>query len=252
MLMEYSEEEKRLARQHRRRVIADWKAEAKTMQSADENERMLMREAKRASLMRIEDAARTISEFEDVNRLWDDREITENWRIAKHEGLTLDGVRNYEMNERGSIIPQPFGLIHWRQLLSGNFLDYIHDCPHEMHELTSRRPIFDLTRELDEDHKEILYYRAIRHWNPQQIAALRDQTDRNIRKVYNTMIASIRKKLYMRLYPRYRDGKPLTFEQKEFCRNYWEQLDDTEKGKITRKFEEEERRKRKHEGTNVE
>lgn len=58
---------------------------------------------------------------------------------------------------------------------------------------------------------------------PQRIAALRGQTDRNILKVYDTMIKNLRKKLYERLAPRYIHSLPLTFAQREFVKNYMEQ-----------------------------
>jgi DNA-directed RNA polymerase specialized sigma24 family protein len=48
---------------------------------------------------------------------------------------------------------------------------------------------------LNDNQKEILYLRVIRQWSPQKIAAMRGQTDRNIRKVYDTLINGLRKKL---------------------------------------------------------
>jgi hypothetical protein len=245
--MGYNEDEKRLERRHRRKLIADWKAEAKAIRDADPGKRMLMREAKHVAQKRIEDSARTEAAFEDVNRLWDDIEIVESWRIAKHEELTLSKMEDYELPERDRVIPAPFGHVWWRNLLNGNFIDVIFDCPHELHELTTSRPVIEFVEELGEGQKEILYYWSIRQWTPQRIAAFREQTDRNIRKVYNNMIGDIRRKMYMRLFPRYRDGKPLTLEQREFCIKYWEQLDDVQRDRLTRKFEEEERRRRKAE-----
>lgn len=246
--MDYDSEEKRRERQHRRKLIADWRASARAIQAADPSKKMLLREAKRESLARIEDAARTEADFEDVLRLWDDREIVEIWRLDKHEELGLSNMRDYELPERDTVIPPPIKHVWWRQLLGGSFLDVIHDCPHEIHELTTSRPVYDFTKELDENHKEILYYWVIRQWTPQQIAAFRGQTDRNIRKVYNNMIEGIRKKMYIRLEPRYSAKKPLTFTQQEFCRTYWEQLDEAQRAKLTRKLEKEERRRRKAEG----
>jgi hypothetical protein len=96
--------------------------------------------------------------------------------------------------------------------------------------------------DLDGKHRELLYYRAIRQWTPQRIAAFLGKTDRNVRKVYNTMIGNIRRKMYMRLYPRYIAGKPLTSAQKEFFASYEEQLDDVQKSKIMRTIEEQKRR----------
>jgi hypothetical protein len=231
-------------RKHRRRIIADWKARAKAIrESANSNNiKMLLRESRYVALEIIEDAARTEKDFNNILDIWDEDEKIEGWRLEKHMVKYDTDLTDYELPDRGIIIPKPFDHVYWRQLLSGSFLDYIHDCPHEIHEMTSSRPVFDFTVDLDESKKELLYYRAIRYWSPQRIAAMRGQTDRNIRKVYNNMIEDMRKRMYIRLYPRYITKKPLTFEQREFVKNYWEQLDEIQKGKLARKIEEIERR----------
>ena len=174
-------------------------------------------------------------------------EIIENWRIAKQEENYKADLPDTELSDIGVVVPKPLDHVYWRQLLGGNFIDVILDCPHEIHDMTTSRPVRDFLTELDESHKEILYYWAIRLWSPQKIAALRGQTDRNIRKVYHNMIDDIRKKMYIRLRPRYIAGEPLTHNQREFCKNYWEQLDERQQSKLTRKSEEEERRRRAEE-----
>ena len=220
-LLEFEFTEKELSeRQRRRKLKKEWHDEARAIRDADPNKRMLLREAKHFALTRIEDAARTQEQFEDLNRRWDDRDIVESWRISKQEALISGDLKDYELPDSGRVFPIPFNHAWWRQLLGGDFISFIHDCPHELRELTSSRPVIDFMEQLDENQKEILYYRAIRQWTPQQIAALRGQTDRNIRKVYNNMIADIRRKMYLRLYPRYAAKLPLTFAQKEFCKKY--------------------------------
>jgi hypothetical protein len=239
--VDYESEERRRERLHRRKVIEDWKVEARAIRAADPDSRMLMREAKAIALKRIEDAARTVADFEDINRRWDNAEIVAGWRKEKHEALALNDRENHRLPERDTVIPAPLEHIWWRQLLGGNFLDVIFDCPHEVHELTSSGPVYDFTSVLDEDHKEILYYWAIRQWMPQRIATLRGQTDRNIRKVYHRMVDELRRKLYIRLYPRYELDLPLTPAQREFCKTYPEQLNALEKAKLKRKLEDDKR-----------
>ena len=56
--------------------------------------------------------------------------------------------------------------------------------------------------------------------------------------------------MYIRLRPRYIRGLALTNTQKAFMKWYWEQLNELEKGKLTRKFEEEKRAKRKEAALN--
>ena len=90
------------------------------------------------------------------------------------------------------------------------------DCPHEVHELTSSTPVYDIVKPLEEKQKEILYYLTIRLWTPQRLAAMRGQTDRNTRKVCTKMIGDIQDKLYERLYPRYEHYWNLTTSQTVF------------------------------------
>ena len=78
---------------------------------------------------------------------------------------------------------------------SGNFIDIIYDCPHEIAELTSHKKLYYALNTLKAEQKEVLYYLAIRQWSPQQLAAYRGQTDRNIRKVYAALIRKIHRKM---------------------------------------------------------
>jgi hypothetical protein len=210
-----TEEEKRLERKYRRRLVEHWKKDADAIRDGTN---ILMREARAVALSNIEDAARSHDDFRAVNAIWDERDRIETWRLDKQEIHSAKPLM--EKDQKGVIIPQPFDHPYWRQLLGGNFIDIIYDCPHEIHEMTASRPIYDLTHALDENRKEILYYWAIRLWSPQKIAAYRGQSDRNIRKVYNKMIDEIREKLYERLFPRFDKGKPLTLMQREFMVNY--------------------------------
>ena len=214
-VMALTEEGKRQEREQRRRIVGFWKSSAQAMRDGTG---MLMREARAVAVANIEDAARTQDDFINVGYIWDEKDRIERWRVDKQEEQSADPKSTKE--QYGIIIPQPLGHPFWRELLSGNFIDIIHDCPHELHEITTSAPIYDLMKVLDENRKEILYYWAIRLWSPQRIAAYRGQTDRNIRKVYNKMIDEMREKLYKRLYPRYKAKESLTYRQREFVEGY--------------------------------
>jgi hypothetical protein len=167
----------------------------------------LKREIERAALTRMEDAARDTDDFRKVVREWNrlDRNNERRWdrhEIGRPSAEMLHWDRLNANDEKGvlkgwldTVIPAPFNHVWWRQLLAGNFLDVIFDCPHEMHEQTSSRPVFDILQTLNDNQKEVLYYWAIRQESPRQIAKRRGQTDRNIRKVYDTLITGIRRKL---------------------------------------------------------
>ena len=179
---------------------------------------VLKREADRIALLRQEDAARTPYDFENLvatyNRLDENRERRErDSEIGRPQSyLMLDYTD-------GAIIPAPIGHRYWKQLLNGNFLEVIFDCPYDIHELVSDRAISELLWVLKEGQKEVLYYWEIREWKPQRIAALRGQTDRNILKLHAAMIEGLRYKLYMRLLPRFKKKLPLTASQQRFMEN---------------------------------
>jgi len=84
------------------------------------------------------------------------------------------------------IIPNPIQHVYWKQIMLGEFLDVIFDCPFEMHELVTDTDISNAIMELKDTQKEVLYYLAMRQYSCQQIAYIRGQSDRNIRKVRDT------------------------------------------------------------------
>lgn len=175
----------------------------------------LKREADRIALRQQEDGARTRIDFEKLVSMYDK---LEKKRIRREQRRELEQIKNlWDVNYSNvSIIPKPLDHEWWSELMNGNFLDVIFDCPHEIHELVSSRNIYELVKKLKEGQKEILYYRVIRQWSIQRIAAHREQTDRNILKVYTAMMESLRRKLYWRLLPRYIAEQPLTNRQREF------------------------------------
>ena len=127
-------------------------------------------------------------------------------------------------------VTRPIDHVWWRQLMAGNFIDLIFDCPYELSELVSRKAIGGLLDDLDENRKEIMYYRVIRQWSPQKIAAFRGQTDRNIRKVFTATIDDMQRELYHWLWQNCSRGMPLTTSLRKFCRNYClEQMDNGKK-----------------------
>lgn len=188
--------------------------------AAEQN--ILIREARRIALTRIEEAARTEEDFENIiknwwNKLDSNRERRKRDYVVELEEMTIDDV---EITDDGAVIPQPIDHKWWRQMMHGDFLDVIFDCPYDLHEMTSSKSISEMVKRLRDNQKEVLYLRAICQLSPQTIAAVRGQTDRNILKVYDTLITGLRKRLYEGLSTRYEQGLPLTNTQHEFLKNY--------------------------------
>ena len=95
-------------------------------------------------------------------------------------------------------------------------LHQIFYCPYDIHELVTDADMFIILWELNEDHKFLLFLSALRQYSSVKIAAIRGQTDRNIRKVRNTMLKKIRKKLLAALTKKVQAQQPLTLLEKEF------------------------------------
>ena len=66
--------------------------------------------------------------------------------------------------------------------------------------------------------KELLYLHAIRLFSSTKIAAIRGQTDRNIRKVRATLLKKIQKKLLAYLQSGEKAQQELTIAEKAFLK----------------------------------
>ena len=157
----------------------------------------LVREMKAEALDRMERSARSEADFNKITEMWDKLDANRERREREHEiflgDTPVDSVVEYS---QATVIPR------WRndptehQLQSGNFLDYLFDCPYEMHDLLSREYMRKAVYSLKDDHKELLFFLYLRLYSPQRLALIRDQTDRNIRKVRDVALRKLRKRIY--------------------------------------------------------
>lgn len=89
-----------------------------------------------------------------------------------------------------------------------------------MHNLTAKEYIREIVMNLELEHKEILFFLGIRLYSPKKLAALRGQTDRNVRKVRDAVQRKIQRKLYAALVTRKQNGASMTLQEKEFMAQY--------------------------------
>ncbi|MEA4955342.1 MAG: hypothetical protein VB096_07540 [Pseudoflavonifractor sp.] len=179
----------------------------------------LKREIEREALARMEDAARTAVDFQKVTAEWDRLDVNRERREQWHEIGRAQDILTLGYSD-GEILPNPAGHVFWRQLMRGEFLDVIFDCPYELHELVEDMDISAVLHDLSENHREILYFSGIRLYSSARLAALRKQTDRNIRKTRVLMLKKIHKKLIPRLAQRVDSGPPLTLAQLDFLKEH--------------------------------
>lgn len=178
----------------------------------------LNRELQAEALTRLEDAARTPDDFKNITDWWDKLDANRERRERYHEVLRSgdDFPLEFGMKKDGMRFPMGSKCTLVRQIRKGDFLDAIYNCPYELHELVTDTDISDILRDLKEDQKELLFLWAVRLCSSAKIAAVRGQSERNIRKVRMTMLKQIHKKLLAVLQEKSRQGLPLTLEEKVF------------------------------------
>ena len=176
------------------------KPEEKEELEETEGRKLLQRELREEALRRYEESARTVQDFKNIHATWDKLDANRERRERYHELLRGDVPIDYQVDYlTATIIP------HWRsdpmerQLQRGYFLDYFYDCPYEMYDLASKEYLRQIIKGLKEEHKEIFYFLFLRQFSPQYLALMRNQTDRNIRKVRDTVLRKIHKKMYTQL-----------------------------------------------------
>ena len=230
-----SKAQRQIARE--RRLIDELEADAAENPIEDENSdedserKKLKRELQAEALARLEDAARTVSDFEKVVAWWDKLDANRERRERYHE-LSRSGddlPLDYGAAKDGLFFPDTLNDVLEKQLRKGDFIDAIFYCPYDIHELVTEENLSDILLELSEDHKELLFLYAVRLFSSTRIAAIRGQTDRNIRKVRVTMLKKIQKKLLPALLEKAKKQQPLTLLEMDFLADNSTEVDSQKK-----------------------
>ena len=190
----------------------------------------LRREAERECLSRLESIAKTEDDFREIVRQYDRMEENQNRRFRYHETIRGDVPLEYGMDENPAVFPAYLNNIYWKSMHSGNFLEVIFDCPHEIDEMTSHRFISGFLRGMKDEYKELLYWLAIRGYGAAELGHMLGQSDRNVRKKYSRLLARIREKLYKYLLKRDKKGLRLTEREINFLAEYEKRVLDKQKG----------------------
>ena len=222
---EYEKARRRLAKEQR--IIDEIEADAAENPIEDDSDdtgdeqserKLLKRELRAQALKRLEDSARTLKDYENLVA-WYDRLDANRQRKERYHELYRSGddvPLDYGASEDALCFPDTLNDVLTRQERKGDFIDSIFYCPYDIHELVTDADMSVILRELNEDHKFLLFLSALWQYNSVKIAAIRGQSDRNIRKVRNTMLKKIRKKLLAALTEKVQAQQPLTLLEKEF------------------------------------
>lgn len=191
----------------------------------------LKRELRREALTRLEEAARTQTDFDEVVAWWDKLDENRERRERDHEVLRGDVPLEYGAVQEGTIFPTSLCNPFWRELCSGYFLNIIFDCPYEMHELLADDFLSKMIFELKEDHKELFYYKILRRYSSVELGAVLSQSDRNIRKKWARLLKRLQKKLFEHITEKSSRGRSLILREKTFLEEYKKSvLDDGKDG----------------------
>lgn len=172
------------------------------------------------ALARLEDSARTEEDFQNVVTWWNRLDANRERKERYHEIGRSDVPLEWGMSPDEIVIPAPIQHVFWKQILKGDFLDAIYNCPFEMHELVTDEDISKAIFALKDLQKELLYQLAIKGYSCQLIAAFREQTDRNIRKIRDTMLRKLRKSFMQALQNRVDNHISLTKAEQIFYNTY--------------------------------
>ena len=178
----------------------------------------------------------------ELNKLDRNRERRER----DHENLRGDVPLEYQAVPEPKLIPRWMNNPTYRQLMAGNFLDILFDCPYEMHNLTADPFISRMVEELSEEHKEVLYFLSLRLYSSTRLAAVRGQSDRNIRKLRKTIHKKLQRQMYDHLCGKQEHGGSLTLRERQFLEEYSKIARKQGKDAVIRRENKTKRRKKKN------
>lgn len=176
---------------------------------------------------------------------WDKLDRNRERRERDYENLRGDLPLDYQTVSEPELIPRWMNHPTYRQIMAGNFLDILFDCPYEMHKLTTDPFISWMVQNLSDDHKEVLYFLSLRLWSTVWLAAARGQSDRNIRKLRKTIHKNLQRQMYEHLCVQQKLGKSLTLREHQFMEEYASLAKEHGKGAVIRRENKTSRRKRK-------
>lgn len=118
-------------------VNYDAELETEEEEAAPVSDKRLKREIRAESIRRLEEAARTEKDFWTVVEEWNKLDRNRERRERDHENLRGDVPLEYQVVPEPKLIPRWMNNPAYRQLMAGDFLDVLFDCPYEMHQLSA-------------------------------------------------------------------------------------------------------------------
>ncbi len=153
-----------------------------------------------------------------LERLDANRERRERYReiCRNNEEYPLE----YGESAWGTVFPKNLNTVLEKQIRKGEFLDAIFDSPYEIQELVTDGYLYDILKNLKNEHKELLYLIAVKGLSTAKIADLQGKTDRAVRAMRKTVLNKIRRKAYEYLTSQNGRKHDMTLAEKRFAENY--------------------------------
>jgi len=166
----------------------------------------------RESIERLEDAARTVEEFEEVVVWWDklDKRVQE----AFEKTVWSTDNDKFDWNKCAANMNQ------------ADISYLLYQCICQMHNLIEDDDLSRLFDKATDKQKRILYLRIIRGCTPQKIAVCLEMTDRNVRDMEKKMTENIRKGFYIVLKKRQEGKTWLRKHEIDFINNIEQNMGD--------------------------
>ena len=187
----------------------------------------LLAQLDEVSVERRTQVAQTQAEFDELIKELDRLDRNRERRERYHEILQEEYIPGGEELYSGRIFPSALDSTESKLILRGMFLDLFYNCPYEMHQLTADPFLSRIVDELSDLHKETLYLLSLQYLSTSQLAHMRDQSDRNIRKLRDSYTKKLQKQLYGHLLQKKQSGVGLSFRGKEFLTQYELALEDS-------------------------
>lgn len=188
--------------------------------SAAERRKRIAQSVREEALRRLELSARTTQDYMTIVSWYDREEQSRMRKERRYESLRGDIPLEYSALPEAEILPHSMSQPTFRQICRGEYDDYLANCLFTMHDLTDKSYLRRIIYDLKLDHKEIVYFLGIRLYPTKKLAALRGQSERNIRKVRDTVRRKIQKKAYDILTKKQERHDDLTHQEQKFLKAY--------------------------------
>ena len=231
--------------EHPRDYAAELEDEDEEDEAAPKSDKRLKREILAEALRRLEEAARTESDFLSVVDEWNKLDRNRERRERDHENLRGDVPLEFQAVPEPRIAPLWMNLPRFRQLCQGNYLDIIFSCPYELHQLTANCFLSKIFFTLSDEQKEVLYYLFVKQYSTTRLAAIRGQSDRNIRKLRMTIQKKLQRRMYEHLSEKLEKDYNITLREREFVEEYEAMLQTMGKDAVIRRENKTKPRKKK-------